>query len=78
MAAGSTSVFFYVPNLIGYLRLLLIVLTWLLFERVYWFLPLYSLQMCLDGKRRKERENNFSEKEREREWAKCEMVVGEV
>lgn len=36
--------------LLGYLRLVLIVLSWLLFERVYWFIPLYSLQMCLDSK----------------------------
>ena len=55
---------------VGYLRLTLILLTWLLFEKVYWFLPLYTLQMCLDGKEgEKKREINF-ERERER--------VGEV
>lgn len=36
--------------LLGYLRLGLIVLSWFVFERVYWFIPLYSLQMCLDSK----------------------------
>ncbi|XP_064392898.1 uncharacterized protein LOC135340487 [Halichondria panicea] len=46
------SVFCYIPNLIGYLRLILLLVAWIFFDKIVVFLPLYivsALLDCVDG-----------------------------
>jgi hypothetical protein len=44
------SVLIYVPNVIGYIRLIILITGWFFYDSVYVFLPLYSLSAFLDGK----------------------------
>jgi phosphatidylglycerophosphate synthase len=43
------SVLIYVPNVIGYIRLIILITGWFFYDSVYVFLPLYSLSAFLDG-----------------------------
>lgn len=49
MARNSLEIFLFVPNLIGYLRLLLIAVSWYYIEDYAIFLPLYIFSAILDG-----------------------------
>ncbi|XP_067221674.1 CDP-diacylglycerol--inositol 3-phosphatidyltransferase isoform X2 [Chanodichthys erythropterus] len=42
-------VFLYVPNVIGYIRILLVLISWILYNYPENFLPLYVLSIILDG-----------------------------
>ncbi|CAI8023262.1 CDP-diacylglycerol--inositol 3-phosphatidyltransferase 1 [Geodia barretti] len=43
------SVLFYVPNLIGYMRLLFLITAWIFYDNIYVFLPFYAAAAFLDG-----------------------------
>ncbi|XP_039253845.2 uncharacterized protein LOC120330921 [Styela clava] len=42
-------IFFFIPNLIGYLRLLLIGVSWYYIEYPSFFIPVYMINVILDG-----------------------------
>ncbi|XP_005157664.1 uncharacterized protein si:ch1073-145m9.1 [Danio rerio] len=42
-------VILYVPNLIGYIRILLVLIAWILYRDPHCFVPLYVLSVILDG-----------------------------
>ncbi|XP_029650922.1 CDP-diacylglycerol--inositol 3-phosphatidyltransferase isoform X3 [Octopus sinensis] len=43
------AVIFYVPNIIGYVRLLLLFVAFLWYQNPFWFLLVYSFSAILDG-----------------------------
>lgn len=43
------SVLVYVPNLIGYTRLVIIITAWFFYDNIYVFIPLYAFSAMLDG-----------------------------
>ncbi|UJR13374.1 hypothetical protein I4U23_000391 [Adineta vaga] len=45
----SVPILLYIPNLIGYIRLCLLVFAWYYFSQPSIFLPLYIIQVLLDG-----------------------------
>ncbi|CAL8344170.1 unnamed protein product [Arctogadus glacialis] len=42
-------VFVYWPNIIGYIRIVLVSISWVVFKRPAFFIPLYSISILLDG-----------------------------
>lgn len=45
---SSLEIFFFIPNIVGYIRLLLIAVSWIYIEEPFIFLPLYILNVILD------------------------------